>query len=54
MECDTEAHRELLSLAWATIIIYPIGLLLGVVTLLLSARDSIRSGTPTALSKVKY
>lgn len=51
IQCDTQPHYDALALAWAAIVIYPIGLLLVNAALLFAARHAISSGRPTDLSR---
>ena len=51
IQCNTQPHYVALALAWAAILIYPIGLLVVNATLLFAARHAILSGRPTDLSR---
>ena len=51
IECGTDEHHRMEHMAWAAIVIYPIGLIMLNAGLLFSVRDAIRSGMPTGLSK---
>ena len=50
IECYTPDHDEAKALAWAAIIVYPIGLLMLNGGLLFAARRAIRCNDPTTLS----
>ena len=51
IRCHTQEHDDARALAWCSIIIYPIGLLLVNTALLYAARKAILLGRPTTLSR---
>lgn len=51
VECDTEEHTRLTSLAWLAIGLYPLGQLALYALLLFRAREAICSLKPTVLSR---
>ena len=51
IQCGTHEHDDAQALAWAAIILYPVGLLALNAALLFAARKAILSGRPTALSR---
>ena len=51
IQCGTHEHDDAQALAWAAIILYPVGLLALNAALLFAARKAILSGRPTTLSR---
>jgi len=51
IQCDSAAHADAKALAWAAIIIYPIGLLVLNGVLLFKARHAVLNRKPTTLSR---
>ena len=51
VECGTPAHARAKQLAWQGIALYPVGISLLYIALMLRASDAIRGERPTALSK---
>ena len=50
IQCGTGEHDDAKALAWAAILIYPVGLLVLNGALLFAARRAIRNDKPTTLS----
>jgi hypothetical protein len=51
IECNTPEHDSVLLLAWAAVLMYPIGMWLGCLALLRKASTAILSGEPTPFSR---
>ena len=51
LDCDDAEYRRVVDLAWVAIALYPLGVPLLYLTLLLCARKAIRTEQPTALSR---
>lgn len=51
VQCDTDEHRSIQLVAWFAVILYPFGLLGLNAALLFYARDAIRTGEETRMSR---
>jgi hypothetical protein len=51
IECNTPEHEAVQQLAWAAVVMYPIGMWLGCFALLRKASTAIFSGKPTPFSE---
>ena len=51
IQCDTAEYRNIQLIAWVAVILYPFGLLALNAALLFFARDAIRTGKKTELSR---